>query len=253
VDVTCNTQFPYAEFDQLKERPELRSAPSGIRMQLEFSPSRPEFFSWETRRALALVIDDRLTRTLSAGLSSSPARLSSDDQRMESADRIRMARSLLHGAKSEFEPLTLAYYDYYPNKIVAECVLASWRQHLGIRCRAVRMPFSSPADTRADVRLQLRFPKYKHVLARREAEIACLLQYCLRDAWASDALGSLNEIIKSEHPDQMAFDEFECALSKGYCAVPLYELKSVYLISEAVQGFQYPHDAQFSYLDLRSG
>lgn len=253
VDVTCSTMFPLSSLAEWSGRSEFHSGPAPIWMQVEFGAALdPALLRRDVRAQLSAALDrNALSAALCGGATSRQSVLATTRPpgarlRPRTASQ-RTVRSLQDGQS----PVRLAFYDYYPNRIVAEFLQRCWAETLDLVVALESVPFGSPAGSGADMRLELRYPSFPDPIAELEAAMVMLARVGSPDkriqvaklaadyfygaaGGANECLAALVDLLDEEVP-----------------VIPLVNLRHHWLMNSRIVGFDLPHLANFDYKNLR--
>lgn len=253
VDITCSTMFPLAALAEWCGRPEYRSGPAPVWMQLEFSSNaHPSLKRKDVREQLSASIDrNALATALYGGLLPRWSVLATTCRLERGLQTPTPCASTFGHLSNRPSTLRLGFCDYYPNHQVAKFVADSWAQFLDLKVDLVSVPFGGALSASADISLVLRYPTFPDPIA--ELEPALVMQ---------GGVGSLDEIRRArtivlalQHQsgplDDSALRDLVHILDRTVAVIPLLDLRHHWLTSARVANFDLPCLGSFDYSHLR--
>jgi peptide/nickel transport system substrate-binding protein len=224
-DITCSTAFPLKQLGEWHGDNALRSAPTGIYMQLEPNPAGPGMIEPRVWKTLRDCLDlHGIAGSFSDGLHP----VSSDRQPSE-----------LPGGPLP-SCIRISYHDFYPNRLVLQEIICQWRDRMGIKTELVERDYADFSRGDVDACFALRYSAFKHPFAFY-AQCAALTQDLVLDRllqrFAACEPGSF-EVIRN-HVD------------KTVPVLRLFEVIGHWLAGPRTTGFSWPTDAVFDFTSLR--
>jgi hypothetical protein len=227
VDITCNTAFPLGRLADWQDNPALRTASTGIYMQLEPNPTGGALADPHMRQTLRDCLDlAEIAARFDGGFRPTTYRRPRD-RKSQSRNRFR-------------QRVRIAYHDFPPNREVLEEVRGQWRVRLGVDTELVERDYADRSRAGVDASFVLGYAAFTHPYAEfdqcagplRDPEFDRLLQ-----AFAAEAPGSRHAL---EHHIDTAVP-----------VIRLFEVIGHWLASPRVEGFDWPTDSMFDFTGLR--
>lgn len=218
VDVTCATAFPLDRVPDFTDSQVFHTAPTAIEMRLEINPDSPSAVGEAEfrRRLLGAIRYARLVARCWNG-----AEPAAPDHHIEAPPS-----TVGSGVR-----LRLGYWDYYPNRDVAEEVAAQLTENLGVEVELAPADFVSGSAQSCDVLLALRGPLFEDPIGALD-----LLDPARRDPVLAPLLHRLSEV----PDDDAAYDELRRAVREQCPVLPLLRLRGHWLQREALAGRPWP-------------
>ncbi|MEV7542518.1 hypothetical protein [Streptomyces sp. NPDC089915] len=218
VDVTCATAFPLDRVPEFADSRVFHTAPTAIEMRLEINPGSPSAVgdAGFRRRLLGAIRYDRLVARCWNGVEAA-----APDQHVEAPP----------STVGSGERLRLGYWDYYPNRVVAEEVAAQLAENLGVEVEPAPADFVSGSADSCDLLLALRGPLFEDPVCALD-----LLDPARRDPVLAPLLGRLSEV----PDDRAAYGELRRAVRERCPVVPLVRLRGHWLQRGELAGLPWP-------------
>jgi len=225
-DITCGTAFPLKRLAEWRGNDALRSAPTGIYMQLEPNQAGPgtlEPCAWKTLRDCLDL--HGIAEKFSGGLH--PV-----------APNRRPAK-----APSGTLPscIKISYHDFYPNLLVLQELAYQWRDRLGIDTEFVVRDYADFSRDEVDACFALRYSAFKHPFAFY-AQCTALTQ--------DPVLDRLLQSFAACEPGSL--EALRDRLDQTVPILRLFEVIGHWLSGPRVTGFSWPTDAAFDFTRLRA-
>lgn len=226
-DITCSTAFPLRQLHEWRDNAALRSAPTGIYMQLEpNSKVEGPLTDPSVRIAMLDCIDlTEIAQDFAGGL--------------KPAVHVSSARRIACDAAMPSR-IRVCYNDFYPNLEVLEKLCQQWRQRLGIRTELVERDYADTSRDDVDAVFALRYPAFKHPYAFFD-QCATLMH----DSRFDDLL---HRFAAGQHESREAIED---RLRTTVPVLRLFEVIGHWLASRRVAGFRWPSDSTFDFTQLR--
>ena len=136
--------------------------------------------------------------------------------------------------------ITVAYHDFYPNRLVLERIARQWEERLGVRTELAERDYADPSQVGIDASFVLRYPAFNHPYAFFDQCESVAPDPVLRDLLCGFAAGepeSGNAVVSH--------------LRATAPVLRLFEVVGHWLAHPRVTGFRWPSDAVFDFTALR--
>jgi MarR-like DNA-binding transcriptional regulator SgrR of sgrS sRNA len=252
-DVTCSTMFPLKDFSYYENSSDFHCHPSSVWMQLEISSkAQSDLLNREVRKQLSTAIDrEALANSIGGGISPRMHSIFATNPTTATSNSIMHPdpQMQLPGSISR---LTLAYYDYYPNRQVAEFLQYAWENAFGIEVMLIIVPFNTTESCRTDLRLELRFPIFPDCIAEMESQLAVLSHLSSHED--TKQISSLVQMLDNTHSTSCCdiLSELRERLDDLQLTIPLLNIQHNWMMNPRVLGFSFPNlgNADFSKLRM---